>query len=287
MASILQVSAAIKELSGEGVSFFKRLLGPVAETADLLSDTVRFYRWQNSLKTIKRAAELAKENDVEAKEIPLKFLVPFLDAASVEEEGSDLNEIWAKLLVSAAKNLRTEHYIFTDILRKMNPESAQIFQNIPATEHPELSRWVSVIGQDPRALGDEVFEKLEQRMHECIVKRLDPKEIIEILGRQFSRECAQKGCFVGSVDIEAKLGTVLIEESQYGSLLVEKAAEIALLKHLGLLTTKAIECPMLLEDSEEPFGKLYFSWVQMTALGENLKVVLGDHENGNKGAAVE
>ncbi|MEM7680245.1 MAG: hypothetical protein AAF182_04520, partial [Pseudomonadota bacterium] len=65
--------------------FLQRLVGPIAEASDLLSDKIRLYRYENAIKTIKRAKEICAENKIEINEIPLAFLVPFLEASSMQE----------------------------------------------------------------------------------------------------------------------------------------------------------------------------------------------------------
>jgi hypothetical protein len=85
------------------VGFFKRLAGPLAEATDFLSDKIRYYRFKSAMKTVMRAKEINAQSGISPNEIPLKFLVPFLEDCSLEEEDSPLIEQWAKLLSSARK----------------------------------------------------------------------------------------------------------------------------------------------------------------------------------------
>jgi hypothetical protein len=113
------------------VAFLARVIGPVAEASELLSDKIRFYRWQAAVKTISRASEIAKEARIEPRQIPLKFLIPFLEDCSLEEDDRELSELWARLLVGASQGTKPEHFIFLDVLKKLSTGAAKIFQNFP------------------------------------------------------------------------------------------------------------------------------------------------------------
>jgi hypothetical protein len=107
------------------LAFFQKLLGPVAEAGEILSDKIRFYRWKSSLKTIQRAREIARERNLKVEEVPLKFLIPFLEKSSLEEEDSPLLERWAILLSSSANDPSKAMAIYTDILSRLSPEDVR------------------------------------------------------------------------------------------------------------------------------------------------------------------
>lgn len=73
-----------KELSKGIFEFVQQLLGPVAEASSFLTDKIRFHRWKSALNTLIRATEMIKENNISVSEVPLKFLVPFLEKCSLE-----------------------------------------------------------------------------------------------------------------------------------------------------------------------------------------------------------
>src|ERR1700704_5325898 len=84
--------------------FLQRIIGPVAQAADLLSDKLRFVRFRSAIKTLEKDRALVEERKVELKELPAKFLVPFLETCSIEDESSELIDRWAALLASAAED---------------------------------------------------------------------------------------------------------------------------------------------------------------------------------------
>ena len=112
------------------LAFFQKLLGPVAEAGELLSDKVRFYRWKSSLKIIKKAEEVARKNKISPKEVPLKFLVPFLEKSSLEEEDSDMASQWANLLTSAISNPKEADIPLIDILSKLGSKEVKILEGM-------------------------------------------------------------------------------------------------------------------------------------------------------------
>lgn len=118
------------DVSREALAFFQRIIGPVAEASDFLSDKIRFFRWKSAAKTISRAREIAKQRGVEPQEIPLKFLVPFLEKSSLEDEDSPLIEGWANLLVGASQDFNTKHKIYIDILSVIGGKEAKFLKEL-------------------------------------------------------------------------------------------------------------------------------------------------------------
>jgi Abortive infection alpha len=112
------------------LAFLQKLLGPVAEAGEILSDKVRFYRWKSSIKTIQRAREIAREHNLEIREVPLKFLVPFMEKSSLEEEDSPLLERWAVLLASSASDTSQAKTIYTDILSRLSAEDVRTLDSL-------------------------------------------------------------------------------------------------------------------------------------------------------------
>ncbi|MFC3677546.1 Abi-alpha family protein [Ferrovibrio xuzhouensis] len=108
-----------EDVTRDMAGFFQRLLGPVAEAADFLSERIRFYRWQSAMRVLKRAEEIAQDEGIEPKQVPLKFLIPFMEKASLEDESSELTEEWARLLLAGSNEQDAQHILFIDILSKL------------------------------------------------------------------------------------------------------------------------------------------------------------------------
>jgi hypothetical protein len=115
-----------EDVTRDTVSFARRILGPLAEISDLFSDKVRFLRFRSAAKTLNRAAEIAKENGISPKAIPMKFLVPFIEDCSLEEEDSPFIEQWAALLASASKGFDPLHVAIRDVLKNISAKEAEL-----------------------------------------------------------------------------------------------------------------------------------------------------------------
>lgn len=119
-----------EDVSRDALSFTQRLLGPAADAADFLGDKIRFYRWQSALKTLERAKEIAEERNLELKEVPLKFLVPFLERASCEDTESELIERWSRLLLSAATDFDYSQLTYINVLSNIGPAEARLLDKL-------------------------------------------------------------------------------------------------------------------------------------------------------------
>jgi len=106
------------------------LFSPLTELSGAIGDHIRIYRKLSVLKTLKRAEEKAKKEHIKLDTPPLKFLIPFIENASLEEEDSSLIDLWAKLLVSSSTEFKAEHNLFIRILNELSPNEAKAFNYI-------------------------------------------------------------------------------------------------------------------------------------------------------------
>ncbi|HSX32520.1 MAG TPA: DUF2806 domain-containing protein [Candidatus Saccharimonadales bacterium] len=92
----------------------------------IVGDHIAMWRWQNAAKIIERARKFAETHSISPNKIPSKFLVEFMDNASVEEEET-LQDIWAKILAKESDNPETFSLRTLNILKLMNKSDAQNF----------------------------------------------------------------------------------------------------------------------------------------------------------------
>ena len=126
------------DVTRDTVGFAKRILGPLAEIGDLFSDKVRFLRFKSAVKTLNRAAEIAKAKGILPNKIPIKFLIPFIEDCSLEEEDSPLIEQWASLLASASKGFDPLHVAIKDVLKNISSKEAVLLERLGATIEPRM-----------------------------------------------------------------------------------------------------------------------------------------------------
>ncbi len=110
------------------------LLGPTAkEVGATLGDHVRYYRWRSAVWITERAKRIAKKRGETLGSVPLKFLVPFMEKASLEDEGSKLSEKWAELLANASTAYNANHSKYIDTLAKLDGVDCEILETIFST----------------------------------------------------------------------------------------------------------------------------------------------------------
>ena len=116
------------------------LFSPLTELAGLIGDQVRVYRHLALLRTMHRAKEIAEEEGIKMDLPPLKFLIPFMEQCSLENEDDEiLIEMWSKLLVASSENFKPEHNLFVRILGELTPSEVKLLQYIVRSEAHDSS----------------------------------------------------------------------------------------------------------------------------------------------------
>jgi hypothetical protein len=137
MENIMNIDVKVsEETTHSTVVFTQRLLGPVAEAADFLSDKIRFMRWKSAQKTLGIAEEIVLRRGIKINEVPVKFLVPFLEKCSLEDEESELVKKWAELLVTAIADYNHRLISYADILAQLGPEEVHLLEAMWANTDP-------------------------------------------------------------------------------------------------------------------------------------------------------
>jgi len=113
------------------------VISPITQWAGLKGDQLKYKRellrvqQDETLNLIvelarKKLASLGKEISV----VPHKFLVPFLERASLEDEQSELCERWADLLVSAATTYDPSMVRFSAVLAEIGPAEVNLLHRL-------------------------------------------------------------------------------------------------------------------------------------------------------------
>jgi hypothetical protein len=103
------------------------IISPISESLGALGDRIRVFREVTLRKTLKRAKQLAEQEDLQIEAPPPKFLLPYLEAASLEdEEDEKLHEMWARLLVTAGKTPDSYAYVARNFLAEISSNEAQV-----------------------------------------------------------------------------------------------------------------------------------------------------------------
>ena len=109
--------------------FLEKIVNPPLDEIGLLvQDRVRLWRFNQQLKIVTRAKELAEKHNIKLKEVPLKILAPLLEGASLEED-LDLQEMWANLLVNYADNeQQLTSSIFPNMLSQLSTREVRVLK---------------------------------------------------------------------------------------------------------------------------------------------------------------
>jgi hypothetical protein len=113
------------------------LISPISEWAGLRGDQLRHKRQllriqQETVltKIVERARRMMGIQINSTSPVPNKFLVPFLEKASLEESDSELIDTWASLLSSAATSFDPHMVRFCTILSEVGPMEVQFLHRL-------------------------------------------------------------------------------------------------------------------------------------------------------------
>lgn len=108
------------------------VISPLTEGMGLVGDNIRLHREDLATKRIQGALDKINAQGLEVSPPPLKFLVPYLEKVSIQDEDNPtLNEMWENLLVTASTNQNSSHPAFINILSELIADDAQFLKRFP------------------------------------------------------------------------------------------------------------------------------------------------------------
>lgn len=114
-----------KESAGRLLDALTDIIRPFTEGRGLRADQIRLQREDVLIEIAKRARARA-ELSGEIHSISNKFLVPFLEKASLEDGQSELIDKWANLLATASEGDSNEYTWCISLLSEITPEDASL-----------------------------------------------------------------------------------------------------------------------------------------------------------------
>jgi hypothetical protein len=131
----LRISGKIPEKPLGGlVEALTDVIRPFSESRGLRADQIRLQREEVAIKIAKLARERALI-DGHISSVPPKFLVPFLEKASLEDsDNSDMISLWANLLASASRGFQAPMYRFVSVLSELAPEHARVLRLVAVND---------------------------------------------------------------------------------------------------------------------------------------------------------
>lgn len=114
---------------GRFVDALTDMIRPFAEARGLRADQIRLQREDVLIEIAKKARDRLALENLSPQSLPNKFLIPFLEAASLEDVRDDkLTDMWANLLASASRDSGSKSPIFISILKELTGEEASLFE---------------------------------------------------------------------------------------------------------------------------------------------------------------
>jgi hypothetical protein len=81
----------------------------------------------STVRSLKEAHKIAKENGLILKQVPSKLLIEWLEKSSLEDDSdTELSTMWAKLLISASVDNKSAKVSYVDLLRKLHADEAKM-----------------------------------------------------------------------------------------------------------------------------------------------------------------
>ena len=121
----IQVS---KQEMGAITKFFRSVVpGFVADSIGVVSDNAKFMRWKNFIRITEEARKISEKYNLptQQKSFPLNFEIPFIEAAS-QQEDSTMQQMWASLLANTSGGNNSARVIYISLLRELSPAEAFI-----------------------------------------------------------------------------------------------------------------------------------------------------------------
>jgi hypothetical protein len=135
--AVQEVAKATKagiEATAKLGGFVSKIIGEPTETVvGILTDKLKFMRWERQMRLTERAKEIIESKNIEGelKTVPPKIALPIIENASLEEN-DELQDLWACLIASAVDpnfdgTLRTA---FIDIIKQLEVNDVHILNFI-------------------------------------------------------------------------------------------------------------------------------------------------------------
>jgi len=195
----------------------KFIKGPLEQASGIVNDKLKYMRWERQIRLMKRADEFMKEIGLPfpTRAVPLKFAIPLIQAASIEED-DDLQDLFAKLLVNAAReesgvNIKRT---YIDILERISTLEAQILDTIYSLPYEEtrhkalvtkdLPERIDIVPDDPKLKRESPSPEVQLALANLailgcisITKSLGGGQIMgsinqTLLGKSFVEACTLK-----------------------------------------------------------------------------------------------
>ena len=215
------------------------LLSPFTHWAGLIGDRLAHKRellrihQEEALNAVMRhAAPKLASLKLPVKPIPIKFLVPFLENASLEKPDSRLVEMWANLLVSSAENYSESNVYYVRLLSQMSSVQARLFETMIGPKGPKNAminlEVIYFVGQDFFSESEHIKEAFQNAKKPPVTLRQAWRILVKNLNIQ--------GVVIEHIDLGAEVGEDYTSGTPSYSTYIDKHQnDYSILRGLGLI----------------------------------------------------
>tara|TARA_R110000824_G_scaffold399843_1_gene605936 strand:+ start:22209 stop:23072 length:864 start_codon:yes stop_codon:yes gene_type:complete len=179
-----EVKAEIPSNSmGRLVDSLTDAIRPFTEKRGLRADQIRLQREDVLLEIARLARERLRVEGKSPNPVPHKFLIPFMEKASLEElDNSVVVRSWANLLASASTEYEEEMLRFASVLSEMGPRQAKFLEKL-ANNQRERYGIVNGWEDAPLVVSDLSIAKFFQENFELS----NPEKFLKAFENEFDR----------------------------------------------------------------------------------------------------
>lgn len=143
MEDVFGVGRVAEKIIDPVMDLLKKIAGPAADEIGLtLQDSVHVYRAKRGYHLAQKFQRFCEKHRIDPRPVPLKLLLPVLDAASVEDD-DQIHTMWTNLLCSAAIPSSTPkpYPAFAEALKQLSKEEARFLNALHDDLEFRTERW--------------------------------------------------------------------------------------------------------------------------------------------------
>lgn len=193
--SDLGVGEVVAQVAGGSRGALRRVFGSaLTEFGEMLTDSVRLWRFRNLLRIREKVDRIVQERDVPEsafQALPFGDSMRTIEGAS-QEDDDDVQELWARLIVKAAESDTPKiNKLHIEILRSLAPADTALLELL----HPSVVNREFALGAEVQAFNDEMnaradakWRKFSEKDRAVSVQNLTRLRCITSLPRTFNAE---------------------------------------------------------------------------------------------------
>lgn len=167
------------------------LISPITETTGLIGDSLRYHREQMAQRRIAAAQEKAERLGLEVRKAPYKFVMGWIEGATIESLDSPLNELWENLLLAGITDYKSYLEMFSSILRELGGSEVTVLKSLALRSGPldvgaHLVPAMAESGKFPSRFSGVIKSDSEPHIIWNNMRELDEEHTQNLVGAIFS-----------------------------------------------------------------------------------------------------